>query len=31
MKLKMAQYAVGATLVVCILLGTNTLGVIRGD
>ena len=31
MKLKMAQYAVCAALVVCIVLGTNVRGVIWGS
>lgn len=31
MKTKIAQYAAGAALVVCILLGSNVLGVIWGD
>jgi hypothetical protein len=31
MKTKIAQYVVGAALVMCILLGSNALGVIRGD
>jgi hypothetical protein len=31
MKMKISQYAAGVALVVCILLGTNVLGVIWGD
>ena len=31
MKTKLAQYAVAAALVVCLLLGTNAFGVIWGD
>jgi hypothetical protein len=31
MKVEIAQYAVGVALVLCVLLGSNVLGVIWGD